>query len=96
VSTVGTHVGSDLVDQMMELYCDWRTECGEVRTTYDRFLDASAPDRAAAFAAYTAALDREESACQSYAAQVRLLESRLEAAGTRTGRRATSRPDQRR
>lgn len=90
MSAVGTHIGSDLVDQMMELYCDWRTECAQVRTTYDRFLGASPADRAAAFGAYTDALDREESACQSYAAQVHLLESLLEAAGARAGRSETS------
>jgi hypothetical protein len=93
MNAVDAHIGSDLVDRMMDLYCDWRTECAEVQAAYDRFLDASAPDRAAAFAAYTAALDREESACESYAAQVRVLESRFRAAGARTRRRETSRPD---
>lgn len=84
MSAVSEQIGSDLVDRMMELYCDWRTESAEVQTAYDRFSDSSPADRAAAFAAYTAALDREESACASYAAQVRVLESRLDAAGVRT------------
>ena len=87
MNAVGAHLGSDLVDRMMDLYCDWRTECAEVQAAYDRFLDASPADRSAVFAAYTAALDREESACEAYAAQVLLLESRLDAAGARARRR---------
>jgi hypothetical protein len=43
---------------MIELYCEWRTGCAEVQAAYERFLDAWASDRAAALAAYTAALDR--------------------------------------
>lgn len=94
MNAVGAQLGSDLVDLMMELYCDWRTECAEVQAAYDRFLQAAPSDRAGAFAAYTAALDREESACESYAAQVRLLESRLTGAGAPTRRRGASRADQ--
>ena len=76
MSALGTRVHPDLVDRMIELYCDWRTGCAEVRAAYERFLDAPASDRAAAFAAYIAALDREQSACESYAEQVRLIEVR--------------------
>ncbi len=73
---MSTEIRPDLVDRLIELYCDWRTACWDVRAAYDRFLDAPAPDRAVAFAAYTAALDREESACESYAAQIRAIQSR--------------------
>jgi hypothetical protein len=66
----------DLIDRMIELYCDWRTGCWDVRAAYERFLEAPASDRAVAFAAYMAALDREESACEEYAAQVRGIQSR--------------------
>jgi hypothetical protein len=93
MSMVGAEIRPDLVDRMIELYCDWRTECAAVQSAYERFLDASASDRATTFAAYTAALDREESACESYAAQVRLIEARWEAARTPTSGRETSRPD---
>jgi hypothetical protein len=61
---------------MIELYCDWRTGCAEVQSAYERFSGASPRDRTAAFAAYTAALDREQSACESYEEQIRLIESR--------------------
>jgi hypothetical protein len=93
VNAVAGEIRPDLVDRMIELYCDWRTECAAVQAAYERFLDASASDRATAFAAYIAALDREESACESYADQVRLIEARCVAASIRTGGRETSRSD---
>jgi hypothetical protein len=89
VNAVGADIRPDLVDRMMELYCEWRSGCADVRAAYGRFLDASASDRAAAFAAYTAALDREQSACESYAEQVRLVESDCTAASARARRRVT-------
>ena len=73
---MSAEIRADLVDRMIELYCDWRTGCWDVRAAYDRFLNAPAFDRAVAFAAYTAALDREESACAAYADQVRAIQSR--------------------
>jgi hypothetical protein len=65
-----------LVDRLIELYCDWRTACAEVRAAYERSCRACASDRALAFAAYAAALDREESACEDYAGQIHVVESR--------------------
>ena len=66
----------ELVDEMIDLYCDWRTASAEVQAAYDRFCDAQPSDRLLAFAAYTAALDREQIACDSYAAQIRVIEAR--------------------
>jgi hypothetical protein len=79
MSALGVQVRPELVDRMIDLYCKWRTSCEEVRARYERFLDALASDRTVAFAAYMAALDREQSACESYAEQVRLIESRISA-----------------
>jgi hypothetical protein len=73
---MSTEIRPDLVDRMIELYCDWRTACWDVRAAYERFLEAHASDRPVAFAAYLAALDREESACDSYAVQVRAIQAR--------------------
>jgi hypothetical protein len=69
-----------LVDRLMGLYCDWRTECAVVQATYDRFADAEPDDRALAHAAYKAALDREGSAADAYGAQIRLIRSVPQAA----------------
>jgi hypothetical protein len=62
-------VPDHLVDRLIELYCQWRTECWEVRSAYARFISATAEDRALAYGAYLAALDREESAAGVYAEQ---------------------------
>jgi hypothetical protein len=83
---MSTEIRADLVDRMIELYCDWRTGCWDVRAAYERFVDAAAPDRAVAFAAYTAALDQEEAACDAYAAQIRAIQSRDADAGTHARR----------
>ncbi len=73
--THGTWVRPDLVDTLLERYCDWRTECSAVRAAYGHFVDAVASDREVAFAAYGAALDRESSAADRYEAQVKLVTS---------------------
>jgi hypothetical protein len=68
-------VDPDLVDRLLELYCDWRTECVAVRSSYEQFSSAPASERDFAFAAYSAALDREGSAAERYAAQLELIVS---------------------
>ena len=83
--TVGIHIRRDVVDRLIELYCDWRTVCAEVQAAYERFLDALACDRAMAYAAYCAALDREQSTSEAYERQVRLVEARCGADGDRDG-----------
>ena len=83
---MSTEIRPDLVDRLIELYCDWRTACWDVRAAYEWFLDAPAPDRTVAFAAYTAALDREESACESYAAHIQAIQSRDSHAAARAHR----------
>jgi hypothetical protein len=75
VSSTTLAVHPALVDQMLELYCDWRTECGAVQSAYERFSVAAGSERTLAYAAYTAALDRECSAADAYAAQTRLITS---------------------
>lgn len=96
MSGVRVDIRPDLIDRLIELYCEWRTACAEVQTAYGRFLGASPADRSAAFAAYSAALDREESACDSYAAQIRLIQGRFTMRGRPLRRPQTSRTDDRR
>ena len=36
--------------QMIELYCDWRMRCEEVRASYEQFGDAEKADRALSYA----------------------------------------------
>ena len=89
--TVGIHVRRDVVDRLIELYCDWRTACAEVQAAYDRFLVASSFDRAMAFAAYSSALDREQCTSEAYGLQVRLVELRCSTGGARARQPQTHR-----
>jgi hypothetical protein len=57
---------STIIDAMMDRYVGWREECAAVEKTYRDWLGARREDRTAAFAAYSAALDREEYAAGAY------------------------------
>jgi len=65
-----SHIPSEVIDDLMEIYCEWREECVWLGTAYDRWREVPAEDRDLAFAAYQAALDREEQASVVYAARV--------------------------
>jgi hypothetical protein len=67
---MSAQVPAHLVDRLIELYCEWRSTCWEVRSAYEQFTAATADDRALAYAAYLSALDREESAAGVYADQM--------------------------
>lgn len=56
-----------LVDDAIEAYVDWREECFAVWDAYRRWSRARRDDASLAFAAYSAALDREERASACYA-----------------------------
>jgi hypothetical protein len=66
------------VDRLLELYCEWRTTCWDVRTAYGRFCTVRACERPLAYAAYEGALDREELVARAYADHVALMSSLLE------------------
>ncbi len=68
--TLNAQVRPEVIDRLIELYCDWREECAAVHAAYERFSSAATDVRALTFAAYTAALDREAAASRSYEAQV--------------------------
>jgi urease accessory protein UreF len=61
---------------LIDLYVDWCEECAAVHSTYERWRSAPKHDTEAAFAAYMAALDREERAGNVYAALVRRIAPR--------------------
>ena len=56
-----------LRDEIIDLYLDWREEAAAVADAYALWADATADDKAARFAAFTAAIDREDAAARSYA-----------------------------
>jgi hypothetical protein len=55
-----------LVDEFVARYVGWRTESAAAREAYEDWASKEADDPCAAFAAYRAALDREELAAQAY------------------------------
>lgn len=81
MKAVNSELHAAQVDHLLELYCEWRNECAAVRTAYERFSTAAPPERALAFAAYEAALDREESAAQLYADQISLVSAAIAEGG---------------
>jgi hypothetical protein len=56
-----------LRDEIIDLYLDWREEAAAASDAYARWSGASAGEEGRSFAAYTAALDREEAAARHYA-----------------------------
>jgi hypothetical protein len=60
----------ELIDRLMDMYVEWREECVALWDAYARWSTATARDRELAFAAYRAALDREEWASYVYEDQV--------------------------
>ena len=57
---------STLIDAAMDGYVAWREESAVVETAYGRWLRAEPAEEGLAFAAYLAALDREERAAETY------------------------------
>ena len=55
-----------LVAEAFECYLAWRSECAVLEAAYRAWLQAPRSDAAFAYAAYTAALDREECAAGRY------------------------------
>ena len=63
-------VDTELVDEAIDAYVDWRQESAGVWDAYERWARAPRVDAAGAFSAYRAALDREECASHAYADQL--------------------------
>ena len=66
-SAISTRLANDISDA----HDDWLEECAGVRDAAARLSTACRADGPTAFAAYMAALDREERAAESYEAFVR-------------------------
>ena len=56
-----------LRDEIIDLYLDWREEAAGGADAYATWADAPADEKGPCFAAYLAAIDREEAAARSYA-----------------------------
>jgi hypothetical protein len=67
---VKTAIQPEVIDDLMEIYVDWREESLGLRNAYERWLIVPVEERGRAFAAYQAALDREEQASAVYADRI--------------------------
>jgi hypothetical protein len=68
------------IDELLELYCEWREECATVQVAYESSCLAPPEDRALAHTAYLAALDREAAGARMYGEQISRVSSRFAAA----------------
>jgi hypothetical protein len=60
------HVTPLLADEFVEGYLCWREESAAVEHAYEQWRSVTRRDRTVAFAAYRAALDREEHAARVF------------------------------
>jgi hypothetical protein len=70
VADRATALGRWAIDELLGSYVSWREECLEVRLAYERCTASDRGERRLAYAAYRAALDREEHAALTYAHHV--------------------------
>lgn len=61
-----TALGQGAIDELLERYICWREECRTIRLAYRRWADSPRGERGLTYAAYLAALDREEHAAGAY------------------------------
>jgi predicted aminopeptidase len=67
-----------LIDEAMERYVEWREECAAVYDAYANWTNAPTEETDLPFAAYSAALDREQSAATVYGRALERLGRSLE------------------
>jgi hypothetical protein len=71
---IDTAHGRRAVDELLESYVSWREACRTVEHSYEGWIAADRGGSALAYAAYLAALDREEHAARSYAHHLERIE----------------------
>ena len=76
-SPVASQTSRILIDAVLDGYIAWREENAAVEAAYRKWLGAEREERALAFAAYSAALDREEYAAAEYQRLIERAERQL-------------------
>jgi hypothetical protein len=61
-----TTATDDLVDEVFACYVEWLDEVAVVEEAFRRWSTAASNDRRDAFGAYTAAVDQEQAAAETY------------------------------
>jgi hypothetical protein len=67
-----------LIDEAMDRYVEWREECAAVYDAYAYWTNAPMEETDLPFAAYSAALDREQSAATVYGRALERLKRSLD------------------
>jgi hypothetical protein len=67
---LSTEIRSELIDELMDRYIDWREECLAVQAAYEHWATGLEEERESAFGGYQAALDREEQASAIFAERI--------------------------
>jgi len=76
-------------DSLLDGYVAWREACADVSAAYERWIRSLRRDRSLAFAAYLAALEREEHASRVYERRIERVRGRtLEAVSADAARPA--------
>jgi hypothetical protein len=75
----GMNVAPQLADDFLDSYIYWREECAAVSSAYSLWQRVELSDQGNAFAAYRAALDREEHAARVFRACTEQVASRAAA-----------------
>ena len=81
-------VHDQIADEAFHRYLEWRDECATVEAAYRNWSNACAADVTFAFAAFTAALEREEKAASQYKVLIEAGERLLAARRRRRRNRA--------
>jgi hypothetical protein len=72
---------SDLIDEALFSYAEWRDESAAVEETYVHWCAAPRADRNHRYGAYIAALDREQAAAVVYAIAISELRALVQSVG---------------
>jgi hypothetical protein len=74
---MNTQIPSRVIDDLMDMYAEWREACVALRQAYERWSSVRVAERESAFAEYQAALDWEEQASAIYADRVEVVTRQL-------------------
>jgi hypothetical protein len=67
---MSAQIASHVIDDLMDMYVEWREACAAVRNAYVRWSTVRVAEKEQAFSEYRAALDWEEQVSALYADRV--------------------------
>lgn len=82
MATIATN--HEQLDESLTAYAEWHRHEQSVRHAYEAWTSAARPERACRYAAYLEQLDREQRACELYAAVIERRAAHQTAASNQT------------